>query len=374
MLDPLNLTAKISALIDYLTSAQREDGSFRTLQRFHFEAVMTGPQTEFKGWYESEGSLWASSVILYHLSNLKDARLAEMKNRGCNYLETTIEHGLARFIPSNKNRIFLTDADDTALVYAALRRNGREATCNETIFLANQNDEGSFYTWFVPRFKHLKRPGTFIWLTNDYLKTLFGYVRYFGNFKWRLKSLMNNFLWVITTLITIFKEFQFALEPAVNANALLYFGVTEDTRRCLNTMIDQVKSGNFSVQYYPDRLSVYFQIARLHQSGLQEIGQLRGQITAYIQEQAKNLIETDQALDIALGCLGLMYFDDWENPLLTEMIDYLADHSMHASVWQPFSGCNNIGNTVNFGAPELTAFFFLEALSRYVDHHKKPTG
>ena len=76
----------------------------------------------------------------------------------------------------------------------------------------------------------------------------------------------------------------------------------------------------------------------------------------------------DGPIATVLAALTLMYFGAWNTSVLKKAMDFLLNVPMYETGWRPFPATNTIEKTIMLGAPELTATFDLEALSRYKQH------
>ncbi|MBW8010814.1 MAG: hypothetical protein FVQ83_06160 [Chloroflexi bacterium] len=347
---------KIAAIIDYLHEQQKPNGGFRTLQFFRFAYLLKdlGVPTEYEDWYELDYSIWCTSILLYHLHEIDDIKIAEIKKKGSDYLEKVVENGVVRYLPGYKMAIWPTDVDDTGIVFAVLRQNGYQTYCNEDMIFANHDGKGNLYTWFVPRIRHLRHLKNFFWLAKDYLVNNVGYSKQFG--------------FSVKQMLKIAKEYHSSTESAITANVFLYLGVDERTEIFLKTMIQHIEKDDAPIQYYPDLLSLYFQVARLYATGVKEIESLKDKIVNYVEGRQDPDGSVGGPFDTAIAALTLIYFQCWNRSSLNKAVNYIANHEMHAQGWKPFHACNDIDDTVHFGGPELTATMYLEILYRYQRH------
>ncbi len=352
------LDTKIFRIVEYLAAAQREDGDFRILRFFLSEVGSYTTPTEFQGWHDRGRCPYAVACILLHLHHIDLPGVAEIKRRGCEFLARGLENGVLRYLlaPCERTIDFPPDVDDTCLAAIPLSKNAYPVSINVDMVLDNTNRHGDFYTWLIPRWKHLRHPRNLLWLVRDYRK----------NLRSMRRSLPPD------QLAAARRDYRTRTEPAIAANVLLSLGRTGRTRKPLARLLARVLDGDIPLEYYKNVMVLYFHLARLYDAGFVEVEMCRETIIDHIRRTQTESGLVEQELFTAMAALSLMYFRDWENSLLLKALACLASHPMHQEGWRPVHYCNDTAEVFLDGGPELTAALFLDALYRYRLHTYGP--
>jgi hypothetical protein len=348
------LDVKISAIIQFLHQHQKADGEYEGLRYFAGEVESYVTKTEYENWWYFGKCPFFTATVLCHLEKIDHVLAIEIKKKGCDYLLKGLENGLVRYVAAYDRRIdFPTDIDDTALIFKVLNLNGYEISANNSILFNNANEDGDLFTWVVPRKNHLKDLRGFSWILKDYLT-------------WNLNML--SYGTSIAKMRELWKEYQSGLDTSAAINFLLYTGVNQNTQKYLNTIFDRLENEGANLEYYDNLIVPYFHLARLYDSGADQVIRLKEKIVSYIKEKQRPDGEIDTPLFSAIACLTLIYFKCWDEPVFQKLIAYLMNHDMHETGWKPLHYCNQYPSTFLDGSAGTTAVFYLDALYRYREH------
>lgn len=353
-MDSQLLNEKISSIIGYLYEHQESDGGFRSLRFFRKQVYDYAKRTEHENWYYFGKCPFGTAIIVYHLHGINHPKVAEIKRKGCEFLQRGFENGVVRYVPAYDMPIEIpTDVDDTCLTMVALSQNGYKARCNVSMILSNTDGQGNFYTWLIPRLRHLWHPRNFWWLVRD-SRTHTRRMKSYGTESQQMKQIQE--------------EYRDSSELAVTANVLLYLGIDGRTVTFLKTLIRRIKQDDVPLQYYANLLAHYFSVARLHDAGVKQLECLKQKIVSYIVGRQEPDGEVEGPFNTALAALTMIYFDCWGSESLDKAIRYVAFHEMHEKGWRPFHYNNDLYGGFYDGVAELTATFYLEVLFKYQRH------
>lgn len=346
---------RIDSIVRFLSEEQTPDGEFRMLRSFTKTVGDYVRPTKYQGWYDFGRSTFATATILYHLQHIHHPTVERMKEKACNFLKRRIEAGVFRYTAAYDKPIDIPpDIDCTCIALAALQSNGCRLRGNRSMILSNTDRQGNFYTWFIPRQRHLKQPQNFFWLVRD---------------RWTWKRRMLSYGTSAGEMVKIEDEYKHRNEPAVAANALLYLGIDPRTKISLETMIRRIERGDLSLEYYGDNLVAFFHLARLYQAGVERVLDLKPMILSTICSRQSPDGNTGGPFNTALASLVWIYFKCWDDVHLNKAIHYLALHEMHEKGWLPFHYANDCYNVFQDGSAGLLALFYLEALYRCRQHY-----
>jgi hypothetical protein len=102
----------------------------------------------------SSSSPFVTSLVVYGIGFVKQARVQEMTQKALVFLLTEMEGpGLWRYWSSRnpQHKDLQPDLDDICCVSYVLKRHGRAFPSNEAILLASRDPEGLFCTYVAPR-------------------------------------------------------------------------------------------------------------------------------------------------------------------------------------------------------------------------------
>jgi hypothetical protein len=339
---------KIENIINYLHEMQQEDGEFPTLRYFPIKLGDYVNETQYQDWYDFGKCPFAAANIAYHLRNIKLPQVEKIISKVCIFLLAGMENGVARYVPAYHQDIdFPTDIDDTCLALMVLKKNNIDVVANDKMIWGNVTPEHDFFTWFMPRRKHLWTPLNYFWLLKDAKKCREKTIAFNGDVK------------------TIFQEYDDSSEPAVAANVLLYLGELPSTEKYISRLIDRIERNDVPLQYYSELLFVYLHIARLYESGVKSIGVLKNKIFNYIEDIQETNGCVSNTISTAIAAITLIYLGYIDSDVTKKAVEYIANDDMHEMGWVPMHYCNDRWEVFIDGGPELTAAFVLEAMYMY---------
>ncbi len=345
------LEEKAEGLVSYLESRLRKQGRFRTLRRFLGDVGSYARPTEYDGWYEFGDCPFAAASIAIHLPFLGDERLAELGRQVCEYLVPALENGIARYAMRRDGPIpFPADVEDTCLVGAALRANGFPVALNVNMIAANVDSRGRFYTWLVPRLRHLRHPRNFLWLCRDQRRCR-ALMKSYGTSRGRLSQMAN--------------EYRISREPAVAANVLLCPEVRGRCPAAVTALVEQVLDGDMPQQYYGSRLAAWFHLARLSAARVEPIGAIKAIAAKELALAQREDGSWGTPFQTAMGLLASMYLGIGSAESRERGVRNLLRLEWHEKGWVPFPYYNDLYDVFEDGSAELTAVLVLEALLRW---------
>ncbi len=290
--------------------------------------------------------------IVACLIEVDDGLAKRMTQKAMDFLERERFHGgLWRFW--NKSHPGVTyippDTDDTASIAYLMRNVGKPESQTREILLGNRNRKGLFYTWVMPRARHLMLPSTWLPLlmAARHPHRLFAFFR-----AGKIKPSPGQ------------------VDVVVNANAVLYLGETKDTAASIHWIRDAVmaKEAETPDRYYQSPYPLFYAVLRCVESGIQAFGDLRPVI---VERVNASLISTDSgnmnALQKALCAIVLAAWDPGSSQLPHALESLLegqrADGSWPIAVFY-YDGRGSKDIMLRWGCEELVTAFCLEALSR----------
>ncbi len=237
------------------------------------------------------------------------------------------------------------DVDDTACISEVLRAGGIAFPDNVPAILGNRDSEGRFYTWIVPRSRHLRWPRAW--------PALARVVRHRG----RVKEFFRSGHARVPDV-----------DGVVNANVLLYLGEGPATRGAvdyLKTILRRREEASCD-RWYRSRFAVYYAVARCVAAGVRGLAgesvelvdRLRG---AESPEGRFGEGVCDNALAVAsLQMLGA------SSPEVGRGVQYLLEQQATNGSWPAERVYHDGGPNEEFGwgSEEITTGYCLEALSR----------
>jgi hypothetical protein len=265
--------------------------------------------------------------------------------------------GVWRYYGRNqyKHRRIPPDLDDTACASYALQSNGKQAPRNRWLFRANRDEAGRFLTWVTPR------PKTSL-LSPFRLRCAIGDLQAERSRRRAPRPAVANDPRLLTTENDPVPIED--IDPAVNANAILYLGEGSDTApaiRWLNAMIKGEAPVPESL-YYKDILALYYMIARACRHSAPSLAESGERLVELTIMRRKADGAFGSLLSTAFAASVLLTFDP-ENAGLRDTMDFIARQQRSDGSWQgePFYS----GPTEFWGSPELTTAFCIEVLARY---------
>jgi hypothetical protein len=321
----------ISKAIDFLYSSQLEYGEFQTY------AWRDAAHSE-NGY--SDSSPFATSLVLYSISYVKDARIQAIADKALNFLCSELEgHGLWRYWSSrNPLHTFLPpDLDSTCCISHVLKQYHQSTPNNHALILANRNRAGIFYTWMAAR---QDSPAEFV-------------------------AEIQNIVSRSTALVLAFTPVLDNLDSAVNANVLLYLGENAETKCALEYIIQAARDEHTapSSQYYLDRLSFYYMLSRAYKHSVSALGATREKILErVVLSQAEDGSWGNELLT-ALAVCTLLNFGE-SGVALGRGVEYLLQTQLDDGSWRRVA--MYAGREPYYGSEELTTALAVQALARSV--------
>jgi hypothetical protein len=354
-LSPAALAAaddRVQEILAYLQSIQLQDGEIPAVRRFADQPYPGISESEFPGWYHFGKCVFFTASVVYHLREIPGASSGDIRRRGCAFLLDLFEGSVIRYVPSRHQEIwFPADADDTVVVKAALALEGITPPGPDRMLLANRNWRGRFLTYFVPRFRHLIHPDDFGWLVRD--------LGQWGTRLW--KQDWRNAL-------RLAREYWSTQEPAIDANALLYFRNDPRVRGLAGMVVRAMQQKDVTIEYYDSLIVPYFHAARAYGEGVEALEPLRKPFLELVRERRASQGTFGSGFEAAMIAVALMRFGWWDSPLLDDAVRQLLDDPMHETGWQPAPYANSPNFSFSDGAPGFTAALFADALHRYARH------
>jgi hypothetical protein len=341
----------IAKAINFLRNAQLASGEFRTF-------LGSDPQMS-NSLFDS--SPFVSTFVVYGLSHIDHAAAGTMIAKALAFLGREMEvGGVWRYYGRNqyKHRRVPPDLDDTACASYALQSNGKQAPRNRWLFRANRDEAGRFLTWVTPR------PETSL-LSPVRLRCVLGDLQAERSRRKAPRPVVANDSRLLATENDPVPIED--IDPAVNANVVLYLGEGSDTARAIHWLKAMIRGEAPMPEslYYKDILALYYMVARAcrHSApSLVESGKRLVELTV----MRRTADETfGSSLSTALAASVLLTFD-WENSLLRDAVDFIVRHQCSDGSWDvaPFYS----GPTEFWGSPELTTAFCIEVLARYKNY------
>ncbi|RSK45175.1 hypothetical protein EI291_18870 [Hymenobacter rigui] len=239
------------------------------------------------------------------------------------------------------------DIDDTSCVSALLRARGIACPVptNIPLILANRNDEGLFYSWFLLRFRWVKNRTFWRVTLPELLRPIQSLLFWYG-----VEASRND------------------VDGVVNANALYYLGDIPDTQPVIEyilRIIAENKEHDCDL-WYRDSFFVYYFFTRNYYAGITKLEPLRAPIISRILAQAKPDGRLGETLaDTAWAVCSLLNLHS-NPPEIEAAVRYIlqaqAEHGSWARWLLYYGGPKRI---LGWGSEEMTTGFCLEALARY---------
>ncbi|MDB9315599.1 phytanoyl-CoA dioxygenase family protein [Spirulina sp. CS-785/01] len=325
-----DLERSLVQAIEFLRNNQLEDGEFPTYGNDSLS--------------QPDSSPFVTALVLYSLSFLAaddtHSKVKPVVEKGLKFLVQAMEPGgLWRYWSSKNDRHteIPPDLDDICCISHVLKLNNLPVPKNHPIILGNQNKEGLFYTWILPR----SIPS----ITLNYI-TL-------G------KALSHSEqLWQLTDKDDIC--------CVVNTNVLLYLGESTQTEQSLKYVIDTVLSGKEEERsaFYNHKLSFYYMLSRAYCNGVTALGTVKTPVIAKVSSLQKADGSFGNELLTALAICTFLNFNHIV-PSLDKAIQFLLNTQKADGSWPRISMYGGQLDKDFFGSEALTTGFCVEALARY---------
>ncbi len=314
MREPSAIRRAIENGVAYLESAQLPSGEI---------PIEISPTPEMSGDCVREPVVFPAALAARVLSITPSA--ARVHSRALDFLQREMEPGgLWRHPSSDKPGHYYTplDVDDTSIASAALAAAGRQFPDNRALLLAQRERGGLFRTWIV---------------------------------RWWRHPLMT------------YRFFKYVAEPrdvdsVINANAVIYLGVCEETRPAIEYMLAVLRDKRemMSTIWYGSRFTVWYFFSQ----ALHEIAPEAGEIIVPRVEATAPV----NALELAVAASTLLLWNRVPD------VGPLIKAQLPSGAW-PSVGFYHMGQrrgetqpkTPWWGSEALTTVFAVEALARYLD-------
>jgi hypothetical protein len=319
----------LQTAVGFLQDSQLPHGEFKT--QASKNAAMTKACV-------FDSSPFTTAYVLYSLGFQQDIRTETMTAKGLKFLQAEMEDGGVWRYWSSRNvahRVLPPDLDDTACISFLLQQYNL-APANHGLLLANRTGDGLFYTWLAPRDEMPAPLKTVIRrLTRGSSLPLFS-----------ISGTLHN------------------VDPAVNANVLLYLGEQDETRSVVSYLIKSTKDANLQKgSYYADPLVFYYLISRAFYHGVTPLADTCPTILNALQAHRKSNGSFGNELLTALAvCTWFNFKGDRDS--LTDSIIYLLRTRRRSGAWRAVPMW--LGPAPYYGSEELTTALCIEALARYI--------
>ncbi|MCB2377811.1 hypothetical protein LGH70_09475 [Hymenobacter sp. BT635] len=339
---PAHLDQAITRAVAFLHQHQFPSGEF---------AVHCAKEAPMLGWTYSDSSVFPSSLIAHSLLHLPEVPLVdEIVTRAAEFLRGQMNRGGVWNHFTNYHRLrYLCplDIDDTSCVSALLRARGIACPVptNIPLILANRNDEGLFYSWFLLRFRFVKNRTFWRITLPELLRPVQSLLFWYG-----VEASRND------------------IDGVVNANALFYLGDIPETQPVIDFLLRIIRENKEADcdLWYRDPFFVYYFFTRNYYVGITKLEPLRQPIIDRILAQAKPDGRLGETLaDTAWAVCSLLNLRA-APPELEAAVRYILQAQFaHGSWprWLLYYGGPKL--LLGWGSEEMTTGFCLEALARY---------
>ncbi len=290
-----------------------------------------------KGWIDSIQSPFITSSALISLLEIETPVARSVKSRGAEFISGTREKNLWRFWDNNlaQNKVPL-DADDSALCSFALSKISGDVVNNQKFFAANRNQNGLFYTWFLPR------P---VFLTSPLL---------YWQFMKDAKVAGNTILQQMLAPDDV--------EISVIANVLLYLGENSVTLKSI-AFVENTLLGckEYEQHFYDEPVFTWYHVSRAYKYGVKSFEKLKPVFAAFAKERY-NSINRKTDLPLLVTLVNAAY--NFGEPLASENLLKLAPTTTftqkQAGAYPYFTSKNR---RYQAGSPALTLAWYAEYLN-----------
>lgn len=327
----------IDRAVAFLRKQQLPHGEFKTL--LAKDRAMTDPVFD--------SSPFVTSFVLYALSHLERASIADIAGRAVSFLREEMEFGgVWRYWSSrqHKHGRLPPDLDDTSCISYALRSMGARVPNNRWAFRCCREPAGRFQTWLLPR-----RGGLRPWFL---LARLIGFCQ---------ARLLTGKVLPDGPEDPRFRTMHIVrddVDPVVNANVILYLGQSEETAAAIQYLIDVVtaQASPFSL-YYEEPLVLYYAVARAHRHAAPGLAVLKDTIIEAVENRRGEDGSFANPLCAAMAVSVLLTYDS-RPKIARQSIDHIVRMQRDDGGWNAHPFYNV------WGSEELTTALCIEALCR----------
>ena len=337
------IALSISRGIDFLEQRQKSQGDFSCVIADN-EALTQNPR--------EDPSPFFTQHILASLKEVAGPRAQNMSTKIRQFLLRDVCPGyIWKFWNKEhpQSTLILPDVDDTSCIACLLEPAEFPSHQTRAMLLGNRNSVGLFYTWILPRLRHLLRPQTWMPLYQNFKnpRNIINTIKFY--------RLLNN-------------SDPFAVDTVVNANAVLFLGESSATKPAINWICQVVATATEAStdRWYQSKYPLYYAIARCKQSGVNGFDH----IIPILTERLKVEIDAfgacnNKVLDTALAANVLASFQP-SCRQLDQAVEFLLSNQQPNGGW-PISVFFHDGFNprVSFGSAEMVTAMCLEALSKF---------
>ena len=341
--------------VEFLQRSQHDYGEFSTY---------IGPEAELEASPVAfDSSCFVTSLVTHSLSYVSHPAAGGMISKAADFLLSEMEGpGLWRHYSSRnfKHTRVSPDLDDTSCVSHVLRMRGTDVPPNKKTFLTYRNKQGVFLVWIMRRPQLLLRN-----------PSLYFALRSIERIAKTVKPPMpdehrdnprfcEEIDWVPPEDI----------DPAVNANVILYLGENDSTAPAIRYIVELIKASNEGdvYSYYSSPLAIYYMVSRAHRHSSPSLGEAGPTIVERLAEVQCEDGSFGVTLLTGVAACTLLTFAPG-TPALDAAIQNIVDSQEPDGSWPRHAFYN--GPVEYWGSAELTTGFCLEALARY-KHPRKP--
>lgn len=294
-----------------------------------------------------DSSPFITSFVLYGLTHVERALVADMVTKAASFLTLEMEFGgVWRYWSSRQHKHcrLPPDMDDTACISFALKNAGFRPAKNGWAFHGARDSAGRFKTWLFLTSRNRTNP----W---------FVFARSVGYCQARLRRAKVETPDSEDPRFRVMHIDRDDVDPVVNANAVLYLGERPDTVAAIEFIIDTVlHEPSARSLYYEDNLALYYAVARAYHHSSPRLAILAEPIVSRILERADEP-ESFNPLQAALAASTLLTFEP-ASGLAEGLLRLLLDTQRDDGGWNAYPFYNV------WGSEELTTGLCLEVLAR----------
>jgi len=318
----------LNTALNFLQKSQLPHGEFRT------QAAKNAAMTTACVF---DSSPFTTAFVLYSIGFYNDARTESMIAKGLKFLQDEKEgRGLWRYWSSRNvaHHVLPPDLDDIACISFLLRKHNLFID-NKEFLLENRSEDGLYYTWLAPR----------------------------NGMRTKLKSEIQRLTHGSSLLLFSVSGTLHNVDPAVNANVLLYLGEREETRSAIHYVVKSVDDAKLPIDsYYSDLLVFYYLVSRAFYQGVTSLGQTCETILNTLMVRKKNDGSFGNELLTALAVCTLINFGK-SRDTFKDSITFLLQSQKCDGAWRRAPMW--LGPAPYYGSEELSTALCFEALARY---------
>lgn len=351
-----------TGLVGQATVAQAIDRGIQYLYRHQYPngefCCYMAPDETMQQACAPDSTAFPTAVIANTLLGLADhSMVATMLTRTVSFLQYQLMRGGLLNQYTLRNHWFALhppSVDGTAYAGTLFETLGVEYPHNQarSLLLANRRAGSGLYTWLILRPRPTRN--RLYWRTGlRVLKHPLASLRFWLKHGWM----------------------RINIDKVVNANALYYLGLSDETKFILDYLLDAVthESERQYDSWYASPISFYYALGRNYDKGITQLESVRSIVLERLLTHqqpdglfGKSVLQTAQALS------ALLY---WRGPAVTieQTANVLVNHQARYGNWPRatlFYGGPQLA--IGWGSEELTTGFCLEALAAYQRWVHKP--